>query len=116
VHGIHRRPRVGERDRDVEQELTRGRLGDDGSLVADDEIVQLRLLEVRTGRSEHAPGDDDDMGAGGAGSREGVPRAWPQHAVLGDQRPVEVEREGGDGRRKRSGKLYGALPPVESTT
>jgi hypothetical protein len=116
VHGIHCSPRVGERDGDVEQELTRRRLGDDGSLVADDEIVELRLLEVRAGRSEHPPGDDHYVGAGGSRSREGVTRSRPQDAVLGDQRPVEVEREGGDVRRKRGGKLYGALPPVESTT
>jgi len=39
-----------------------------------------------------------------------------QHAVLGDQRPVEVEREGADARREPRRKLYGAVPPVESTT
>jgi hypothetical protein len=39
-----------------------------------------------------------------------------QHAVLGDQRPVEVEREGGDARREAGRKLYGALPPVDVTT
>jgi len=48
--------------------------------------------------------------------RERVTGARPQHAVLGDQRPVEVEREGGDVRRERGRKLYGAVPPVESTT
>jgi hypothetical protein len=39
-----------------------------------------------------------------------------QHAVLADQRPVEVEREGADVRRKPGWELYGAVPPVESTT
>ena len=52
-----------------------------------------------------------------------VPNAFatgrnPQHAVLGDQRPVEVEREGGDVPREalRERERYGALPPVDSTT
>jgi len=49
-------------------------------------------------------------------SRERLPGARPQHAVLGDQRPVEIEREGGDVRRKRGRELYGAVPPVETTT
>jgi hypothetical protein len=100
----------------MEQELARHRVGDDGSLVADDEIVELRLLEIRAHRTEHPPGDDDDVGARLARSCERVPSAWPQHAVLGDQRPVEIEREGGDVRRKRGGEVYGAVPPVESTT
>ena len=45
-HGVHRLPRLGERDGEVEKELARRGVGDDGSLVADDEIVELRLLEV----------------------------------------------------------------------
>jgi hypothetical protein len=41
-----------------------------------------------------------------------------QNAVLGDQRPVEIEGERGDGPRKARRKLdrYGAVPPVEVTT
>jgi hypothetical protein len=41
-----------------------------------------------------------------------------EYAVLGDQRPVEVEREGGDVPREalRERERYGALPPVEATT
>jgi hypothetical protein len=41
-----------------------------------------------------------------------------QHAVLGDQRPVEVEREGGDAPREALRELdrYGVLPPVDVTT
>jgi hypothetical protein len=100
----------------MEEELARRRFGDDGSLVADDEIVELRLLEVWAHRSEHPPGDDDDVGASRPRPGERVPGARPQHAVLGDQRPVEIEREGGDVRRKRGRELYGAVPPVESTT
>jgi hypothetical protein len=98
-HGVHSLPRLGERDGAVEKELARRGVGDDGSLVADDEIVELRLLEVRPHRSEHPPGDHDDVDAGGPRLRERVARARPQHAVLADQRPVEVEREGGDVRR-----------------
>jgi hypothetical protein len=56
--------------------------------------------------------------AGRARARERLARARPQHPVLGDQRPVEVEREGGDPLRESLRKLdrYGALPPVELTT
>jgi hypothetical protein len=36
------------------------------------------------------------VGAGRARAGERVTRARVQHAVLGDQRPVEIEREGGD--------------------
>jgi hypothetical protein len=41
-----------------------------------------------------------------------------QHPVLADQRPVEVEREGGDSPREFLRKLerYGVLPPVDVTT
>jgi hypothetical protein len=115
-HRFHRLPGLRERDGNVEQELARRRIGDDGSLVADHEIVELRLLEVRPYRSEHPPRDDHDVRACAPRLRERVAGARPQHAVLGDQRPVEIEREGGDVRRKRGGKLYGAVPPVETTT
>jgi hypothetical protein len=56
------------------------------------------------------------MGARRPRPLERIPGARAQLAVLCDQRPVEVEREGGDVRRKRGGELYGAVPPVESTT
>jgi hypothetical protein len=115
-HGVHRLPGLGERDGNVEEELARRRVGHDGTLVTDDEIVELCLLEVRPYGSEHPPGDDHDMCAGAPGPRERFPGARPQHAVLGDQRPVEIEREGGDVRRKRRRELYGAVPPVEATT
>jgi hypothetical protein len=56
--------------------------------------------------------------AGRARSLEGILRASPQHAVFGDERPVEIEREGADAAREVRGQLdgYGALPPIESTT
>jgi hypothetical protein len=115
-HRVHRLPRLRERDGNVEQELACSRVGDDGSLVTDHEIVELCLLEVRPYGSVHPTGDDHYVGARAACVHKRFPGARPQHAVLGDQRPVEIEREGGDARRKRGKKLYGAVPPVESTT
>jgi hypothetical protein len=100
----------------VEQELARRRVGDDGALVTDHEIIELCLLEVRPYCSEHPPRDDHDVRAGVPRLRERIPGARPQHAVFGDQRPVEIERERSYMRRKRGGELYGAVPPVESTT
>jgi hypothetical protein len=115
-HGVHRLPGLGERDGNVEEELARRRVRDYGSLVTDDEIIEPCLLEVRPYGSEHPPGDDHDVGAGGTRTHKRFPGARPQHAVLGDQRPVEIEREGGDARPKRGREFYGAVPPVESTT
>jgi hypothetical protein len=56
--------------------------------------------------------------AGRTGPREGFLRPRPQDAVLGDERPVEVERERGDPPREALRELerYGALPPVDVTT
>jgi hypothetical protein len=58
------------------------------------------------------------MRSGRPRTRERVAGARVQHAVLGDQRPVEVEREGRDVRREaaRKNEGYGVLPPVDSTT
>jgi hypothetical protein len=115
-HRVHRLSGLRERDRNVEQELARRRLGDHSSLVTDHEIVELCLPEVRPYSAEHPPGDDHDVRTGVSRPRERLPGARSQHAVLGDQRPVEIEREGGDARRERGGELYGAVPPVDSTT
>jgi len=58
------------------------------------------------------------MRAGCANGRKRFARTRPQHAVFGDERPVEVEREGGDAPREGRRELdcYGAVPPVEVTT
>jgi hypothetical protein len=55
--------------------------------------------------------------AGRTRALERRPRPRVQNAVLGDQRPVEIEREGGDPPREslREGERYG-LPPVDFTT
>jgi hypothetical protein len=56
------------------------------------------------------------MGSRRTRPRERLLRARPQHAILGDQRPVEVERERCDGRRELGRELYGTWPPVDFTT
>jgi hypothetical protein len=54
---------------------------------------------------------------GSANALDRRARAWAQHGVLRDQRPVEIDRERGDVRRKAVRKLqrYG-VPPVAVTT
>jgi hypothetical protein len=54
--------------------------------------------------------------AGLANGSDGSTSARPQHAVLGDQRPVEIEGESGDVPREVRRKVYGAVPPVAVTT
>jgi hypothetical protein len=49
-----------------------------------------------------------------AGDR--VAGARVEERVLGDQRAVEVAREGGDARGESGRKLYGGVPPVLFTT
>jgi hypothetical protein len=101
----------------VEEEFARRRVRDDGALVADDEIVEPSLLEVGPHRSEHAAGDDDHVDARGPRPAERLAGARPQDTVLGDQRPVEIGREGGDPLRESGRKFdrYG-VPPVDFTT
>jgi hypothetical protein len=115
-HGVHCVARVGKRDRDVEQEVAARRIRDDRSLVTDDRIIEAGLLEIRPDRPKHPAGHDDHVRAALPRAAERVARARAQHAVLRDQRPVEVEREGGNAPRKIRGELYGALPPVDVTT
>ena len=117
-HGVHGRPGVRQRHRNVEEELRRTRVGDDRSLVADDEIVEARQLEIRPHRPEHAAGDDHDVDARGAGAYESLAGARPQHAVLGDEGAVEIEREGGHAPREAlwERERYGTVPPVDFTT
>jgi hypothetical protein len=54
--------------------------------------------------------------AGGARAGDRLARARPQDRVLGEQRPVEVDREGGDAPREAGRELYGGVPPVAFTT
>jgi hypothetical protein len=113
---VHRVARVGERDRDVEEERAARRIRDDRALVTDDRIVETGLLEVRTHRAEHPAGHDDHMRAGVANSAERRTCARSQYAVFGDQRPVEIEGEGGDAPREVRREVYGVVPPVAVTT
>jgi hypothetical protein len=55
------------------------------------------------------------MHAGGACRRDRRFRARAEDGVLGDQRPVEVDRERRERVRKAGGKVYG-VPPVDFTT
>ena len=71
------------------------RVGDDGALVADDGIVELRLPEVRQHRAEHASGHDDHVRSGRAYAFDRVAGVRAKHRVLCDQRSVEVEEDGG---------------------
>jgi len=112
-HGVHRLARGVERDRDVEEELAAPRIRNDGSLVTDDRIV---AREVRPHGAEHPSRHDDHVGAGVANGREGGTSARPQHAVLRDQRPIEIEGESGDVPREVRRKVYGTVPPVAVTT
>jgi len=56
------------------------------------------------------------VSAGHPGAVQRLTGTGPEHAVLGDQRAVEVEREGGDARREARRELYGTVPPVDVTT
>ncbi len=93
---------LGERDgnRLVAQPAPGLGLGHDGSLVADDGIVDARLQNVWTHGDEHAPRGDDDadpLAARRADRRFGARR---EHPVLRDQRAVEVAGEHLDVSRK----------------
>jgi hypothetical protein len=112
-HRVHRLARGVERDRDVKEELPAPRIGNDGSLVADDWIV---AREVRPRRAKHPSRHDDHVRAGVANGRQGGTRTRAQHAILGDQRPVEIEGERCDVPREVRREVYGAVPPVAVTT
>src|SRR5204862_3817208 len=115
--GVDRLHRDRARNRHVAQELAAARIGDDGPLVADDRVVEVCLQEIRQDRTEHAAGDDDYVDSGRLDARDRPARVRSQHGVLRNQRPVEVDREGGDVPGKAFGKLkrYG-VPPVDVTT
>jgi len=88
-------------DRLVTQELAGERIGDDRTLIADDRILDARLLEVGPDGAEHPAGDDEDAQAGRAGASDRGEGAWPQRAVRPDQCPVEVAGEDVDLARER---------------
>ncbi|HKB94084.1 MAG TPA: hypothetical protein VKC62_07640 [Gaiellaceae bacterium] len=56
------------------------------------------------------------MDAGRAGAGDRGPRARAEDGVLGDERPVEVDRERLEGAGKVVREVYGAVPPVDFTT
>ena len=94
-----------ERDRLVQEELPAHGIRHDGALVTDDRSREARLGDVRQDGAEHATGHDDDVQAGVACRRERLARAGAQHAVLADQRPVEIARERSSRARKMLGKV-----------
>ena len=106
-------------DRHVPQKLAGPRVGDDGALVADDRIVDPRLLEIGEYAAEHAARDDDHVRPCGADAPDRLARVRSQHRVLRDEGAVEIDREGGDVRREGGRELepdcYG-VPPVDLTT
>jgi hypothetical protein len=57
------------------------------------------------------------MDTGGADGRDCRTRPRPEAGILCDERPVEVDREGGDVLREGLRELdYGGVPPVALTT
>jgi hypothetical protein len=77
----------------VAEELACARVGDRGALVADDRVLDARLLEVRAHGAEHPAGGDDDAQPACAGPFDRGQRPRPEQPVLPDQRPVEVAGE-----------------------
>ena len=94
-----RLPREVQRDRNVAEEPTR-RVGHDGALVADDEPVELELVEVALHRPEHPARDDHERDRGVADGAHGSARARVHRGVCRDQRAVEVARERSDVARE----------------
>ena len=67
--------------------------------------------------AEHPARYHDHMDARGADGGDCRTRARPEAGILCDERPVEVDREGGDVRGKGFRELdYGGVPPVALTT
>ena len=75
------------------QEPAGYRLGDHGSLVADDGIVDPELECVGADGLEHPSRHDHHVDAGGASLVDGGTRALAEHQRLGQERPVEVAGE-----------------------
>ena len=69
-----------------------------------------------TDGAEHPARDDDHVHACRAHRGDGRLRARAEDGVLGDERAVEVDREGRERAGEAGGKLYGSVPPVDFTT
>ena len=95
-----RLPRERDRDRLVQEELSRRRLDDGGALVTDQRLFDTGCLRVRQHRAEHASRRDQHVDAGRLGGSNRCERPRAQDTVLGDQRPVEVAGDRGDAARE----------------
>jgi hypothetical protein len=96
ARALDRRDRLSrehERDWHVPEEATASRLGHDSALVADDGVVEPRLLDVGPHRPEHPSSDDEDADPGGPRRADGCERPLTEDEALGKERPVEVARE-----------------------
>src|SRR5581483_4723236 len=105
--GLHLPDRVAcqvERDRHVAQELARLRVGDDGALVADERVVEARVVRVADGGLVHAAGHDQDVQSRLARGVDRALRTRPELDVLAYERPVEVARERAQAAREIRGK------------
>jgi hypothetical protein len=99
----------------VTEELSAHRVGDDGSLITDDRLGDIRSECVRANRTKHPACRDDDANIRCPRGRDrGVcPRA--QFDVGGDERPVEVARERLYARWELCRKLEAQLPAAVET-
>ena len=103
-----------ELDRLVQEELARSRVDDGRALVADDRLVERRLVEVAPHRAEHAAGRDDHGDARALRARDRGARARAELPVPADERPVEVAGERLDRAAEPIRKE--AQPPVDDAT
>ena len=76
----------------------RGHLANEGALVADDRRIELELArEVHRAR-DHAAGHEADDHVPRSGGPNGRPGVRPDHEIVPDQRPVDVEGDQADGQ------------------
>ena len=98
------------------EETAACRLGDHGSLIADNGIVDPELECVGADGLEHPSCHDHDADAGGAGRVDGGTRALAEHERLGQERPVEVAGECLDlgGKAAWEAQLFGLRKATRS--